>query len=149
MLNKRLCAACVKNYEKELKKLNGDIEGMASLIDCQMGEISILNDRVKEKGKSLGRFEMMVLKHDTKYNRWKDISNKIKEESLELQNELYHTNYDGIVDEALDTITVCMNAINKCYELGVDIEFAVGKHQKKLLDKGWEYDKFVRFEIVK
>jgi phosphoribosyl-ATP pyrophosphohydrolase len=148
MLNKKLCAACVKNYEKELKKLNCDIKGMTSLIDCQMAEISILDRKLKDKGKSLGKFEMMVIKHDPKYNRWKDISNKVKEESLELQNELYHKNYDGIVDEALDLITVAMNAINKCAELGIDIESATEKHKNKLLDRGWTYDKFVRFEVI-
>jgi len=142
MVNKKLCASCVRDYEKELKRLNAEIQSLKYSNESYAAEIKILDEKSKSNTLSL-----MIIKHDPKYNRWKDISAKIKEESLELQNELYHVNYDGIVNEALDSITVCVGAINKCAELGIDIEFAVGQHQKKLIDRGWEVDKVVRFEV--
>jgi hypothetical protein len=144
MLNRKLCAACVGKYEKQLAEKDKQIEELKSLNNDLEAEIRALLEGA-ESNKST--FTMMVLKHDPKYNRWKDISAKVREESLELQDELYHTNYDGIVEEALDLITVAMNAINKCAELGIDIEFAVSKHQKKLLERGWEAEKVISFSI--
>lgn len=148
MLNRKVCVVCKSNYEKEIKKLKGDVDGMSSLIDCQMAEIAILNERLNEKGKSVGSFEMMILKHVPRYNRSKDILAKIREESFELQNALKFGDHDSIVDESLDLITVCMNAINEQEKAGVDIEFAIGLHQKKLLDRDWEADKVISFKIV-
>jgi len=91
--------------------------------------------------------EIMILKHDPKYNRSKDISAKIKEESLELQNALKFGDQDEIVDESLDLITVALNAINEQSKDGVDIEAAIELHQKKLKGRGWKTDKIIRFYI--
>jgi len=90
--------------------------------------------------------EMMILKHEARYNRAKDIANKIEEESKELQEALRNGETYDVVDEALDLITVCLNAI---YAEGtdIDIEEAVKEHQKKLKMRGWEAEKIVRFEI--
>jgi len=91
--------------------------------------------------------ELMILKHDPKYNRTKDISAKVREESLELQNALKFNDHESIVDEALDLITVCLNAINEQKKIGFSISAAVSKHQKKLKARGWEADKVVEFNI--
>ena len=90
--------------------------------------------------------EMMILKHDKRYNRSKDISKKIEEESEELIDALGFGNNEQVVDEALDLITVCLNAI---YTVGhsVDLNEAVKEHQEKLKMRGWEAEKIVRFEV--
>jgi len=92
-------------------------------------------------------FEMMILKHDPKYNRTKDIINKLREESLELQNALKYNDEAEIVDEALDVITVALNAINEQSKGGMNIETAIEKHQKKLKCRDWKADKIIRFYV--
>ena len=95
------------------------------------------------------QMQLMVLKHDPKYNRDKDIAAKIREESLELQSALKFHDTDQIVDEALDLITVAINAINKQAKQGTNIMLAIAKHQSKLKIRGWEEDNILYFNIGK
>ena len=88
----------------------------------------------------------MILKHEARYNRAKDIANKIEEESKELQEALKDGETYDVVNEALDLITVCLNAIyTEGYD--IDIEQTVKVHQQKLKNRGWKAEKFVNFRI--
>ena len=89
---------------------------------------------------------LMIIKHEARYNRGKDIANKIEEESKELQEALKSGEPQDIVNEALDLITVCLNAINEQAD-EVCIEDEVIEHQKKLSDRGWKSNKRVSFHI--
>jgi len=85
----------------------------------------------------------MILKHEARYNRVKDIANKIEEESKELRQALENGESYEVVDEALDLITICLNAIfTECCD--IDIEEAVKEHQLKLKLRGWEAEKVLK-----
>jgi len=142
MLNKKLCAGCNGNFEKKLDEKDRQIENLKSLINAGNTEIKILDNELHKDGLSI-----MVIKHDSKYNRPKDISAKVREESLELQNAIKFGDHESIVDESLDVITVCLNAINQQVKWGVDIKFAIELHQQKLKDRGWEAEKVLSFVL--
>ena len=142
MLNKKLCAGCNGKFEKKLDEKDRQIENLKSLIDASNAEIKTLDNELSKDGLSI-----MVIKHEPRYNRPKDIMAKAREESLELQNALKFMDHESIVDESLDVITVCLNAINQQAKWGVDIKQAIELHQQKLKDRGWEAEKVLSFVL--
>ncbi len=90
--------------------------------------------------------ELMVLdKKDT----WKKHSEKVEEESTELIEAIKEKDPIHVAEETLDNIQVSIGVLDKLYHEGVDIQQAINRHNKKLVDRGWNHKAIVKIQINK
>lgn len=88
---------------------------------------------------------MVLAKKDT----WKKHSEKVEEEALELIEAIKEKDPVHIAEEALDNIQVSIGVLDKLCHEGVDIQQAIYRHNKKLVDRGWDHKAVVKVQVNK
>lgn len=85
-----------------------------------------------------------------KKDSWKKHRDKVEEESTELVEAIKEKDPAHIAEEALDNIQVSIGVLDKLYCLGlIDIQQAIDKHNKKLVDRGWNHKAVVKVQVNK
>ncbi len=90
--------------------------------------------------------KLMVL---DKKDGWKKHKEKVEEEAAELVEAIKEGNSADIAEKALDNLQVCIGILDKLYHEGVDIQQAVYRHNKKLINRGWNHKAVIKTQINK
>lgn len=91
-----------------------------------------------------------------KNDSWKIIINKLREESTEATVEMrnqtfgkYEDNKENIAAEVLDVIQVCIGALDKLEQEGLDLILASEKHCNKLKNRNWRIKEYLNLSESK
>lgn len=75
---------------------------------------------------------------------------KLLEESIELMNAITSYDIENTIEETLDVIQVCIGILDTLQkEENIDLEKEINKHNRKLLERGWESRGKVLIQIIK
>ncbi|TDT63404.1 hypothetical protein [Fonticella tunisiensis] len=90
--------------------------------------------------------DILVLK---KNDTIKEMLSKLDEEVLEVIHAATAENEERVAEEVFDTIQVCIGILDKLERFGADIKGSLERHNKKLLERGWEYEKVIHINVVR
>lgn len=90
--------------------------------------------------------KLMVL---DKKEKWGMHKAKVYEESLELVEAIKEGDNAHIAEEALDVIQVTIGVLDKLHNEGMDIQQAIYRHNKKLVNRGWKEKAIVKIQVNK
>lgn len=89
--------------------------------------------------------KMIVLEKD---NTWLQHREKLLEEAIELDRAIMAEDKVNMAEEAFDTIQVCIGILDKLSQEGINIQQAMLKHEKKLINRGWKIKKVIETKLV-
>ncbi|MFL0197366.1 MazG nucleotide pyrophosphohydrolase domain-containing protein [Clostridium sp. WILCCON 0269] len=94
---------------------------------------------VLDKNKKLGQ--------DNGKSSFKHMFKKLEEEVDELKCEINEEDKVRMTEEVLDVIQVCIAILFKLFMNGINIEAAIQKHNKKLVDRYWKPRAVIKINI--
>lgn len=90
--------------------------------------------------------KLMILDKD---DNWGMHKAKVYEECLELADAIKEGDNAHIAEETLDIIQVAIGILDKLHYEGVDIQQALYKHNKKLVDRNWDAKAVIKVQVNK
>lgn len=99
------------------------------------------------------KLKLMILDRNIKTSEnndndsWEKISNKLKEEHIEVQEAILEGDRLHIAEELLDTIQVAIRGLILLAKEGFDISKLFSRHNKKLVNRGWKEKKIINIFI--
>lgn len=94
---------------------------------------------VLDKNKKLG--------YDNSKCSFKYLRKKLREEVNELGEAIEEEDNTNIAAEVLDVVQVCIAILFKLFMSGVNIQDAVDKHNKKLLNRDWKPRAVIKINV--
>jgi NTP pyrophosphatase (non-canonical NTP hydrolase) len=88
--------------------------------------------------------KLMIL---DKNERWSLHKSKVYEECLELVEAINSDDQVHIAEEAFDIIQVATGILDKLHHEGIDIQQAIYRHNKKLINRGWKCKAIIKVQI--
>lgn len=112
---------------------------MLSIYKSFKGRMVKLKLMVLDKNKKLGE--------DNSKSSFKHIFKKLEEEVDELKCEIDKEDKVRMTEEILDVVQVCIAILFKLFMSGINIETAVQKHNKKLVNRNWKPRAIIKISI--
>ena len=91
--------------------------------------------------------DMLVLKQNDGQPIILELFNKFIEETEEVKNAYYHESIERFPEELFDVIQVSTGILYQLEKIGFDIPRMLERHNKKLLERGWEYEKVIHITV--
>ncbi|MDF2504456.1 hypothetical protein [Clostridium sp.] len=91
-----------------------------------------------------------VLDLDNDKYSLQELSNHLEKEQKELDNAIKNgMNKVYISEELFDNIQTCINMLSKLSQEGIDMRRVALRHEKKLINLGWNWKGYVEFKTMK
>lgn len=75
---------------------------------------------------------------------------KLQEEFKEVSKAIELNDIENIAEEVLDVVQVCIGMLETLQETkNIDIRQEVGRHVKKLVERGWKDKGKILFQVIK
>ncbi|MBU3102956.1 MazG nucleotide pyrophosphohydrolase domain-containing protein [Clostridium gasigenes] len=96
------------------------------------------------------KLKLMILKNNkitgesNEDDSWEKISEKVKEEYLELQEAIKEGDRPHIAEEAFDVQQMIIRIMALLEKENLDLEQLGKRHNRKLVKRGWTHSKIIR-----
>ena len=84
-----------------------------------------------------------------KEDHWNLHQSKLYEEFRELDNAIDEGDNIHIAEETLDVIQVAIGVLDKLHHEGIDVQQAIHRHNKKLINRGWKHKAVIKIHVNK